>query len=132
MSYTVTCNTLVPKCLTGLQRELNALLGFLFTCERDEGLALQVEQILLTDQSAGVDLSAAEHVSYLAGDLHFVIGDELATPHDVDSHLQGCQDAFSGRWDIGTHTQRAIAFVHQFESALVGVAQHALAVHADV
>ncbi len=40
---------LVPQGLSGLQCELNALLSLLFTAERFEGLALQVEQVLLAD-----------------------------------------------------------------------------------
>ena len=43
---------LIPQAASGLQREGDPLLRFLFATEREEGFALEVEQILLANRSA--------------------------------------------------------------------------------
>ena len=78
---------LIPQRLPCLQRVLNPLLRLLFAAKRLEGLALQVEQVLFADQSAGVNVAAAEDFCDLGCDFDLMIADEFALAHDVYAHF---------------------------------------------
>src|SRR4051794_36860971 len=122
---------LIPQGLPRLQRVLNPLLRLLLTTQRLERLPLQIEQILFTHWSSRRDIPATEHLRNFAPDLHFMIAYVLALPHEMNPKLQRRQDALAGSGNIGSHYWRTVAFLHQFESATLGVGEQAFAVHSD-
>src|SRR4051812_34540045 len=71
----------IAQRLSRLQRVLDALLRLLLTAQRLEGLALEVEQVLLAYQRPRRDSAAAQDFRDFARNLHFVVADVLALPH---------------------------------------------------
>src|SRR6266576_3691909 len=122
----------ISQCLPRLQCVLDSFLSLLLTAERLEGFPLQVEQVLLADRSSGGDISATDNLRDLVAQLELVVGNELALPHQVDTHLERSQNVFPGRRNVRSHHRRLITSAHQFESAGFGVREQSLTIHRDV
>jgi len=122
----------IPQCLTSFQRVLNPFLGLALAAQRLECLAFEVEQVLFADRGCRGDVSAAQDFGHFVSNLHFVIGDVIALAHQVNAHLQGSENIFTGRPNIATRDWRFIAGVQEFQRACFSIRQHAFAVHGDV
>src|SRR6266487_4620336 len=96
----------ISQCFPRLQCVLDSFLSFLLTAKRLEGFSLQVEQVLLTDRSAGSDISAADNLGDLVAQFMLVVGNELALPHQVNAHLERCQNVLPGRRNVRSHHRR--------------------------
>src|ERR1700730_1052440 len=92
----------IPQRLARLQRELNSFLRLLLAAKRFEALALQIEDVLLAHRSAGSDVAAAQDFGDLCAQLHFVVGDEVALPHQVNAHLEPGEKILAGCWNVDT------------------------------
>ena len=90
------CRRLIPQRLAGFQRVLNSFLRFLFTAERFETFAFQVEDVLLAHRSAGRNVASAKDLRNLSGEFHLVLGDVLALAHQVNAHFESGENVFSG------------------------------------
>src|SRR5579864_1467725 len=73
----------VPQGLPGFQCVLDSLLRLALSAQRFEGLALEIEDVLLAHRSARSDVASAEHLGDLACELDLVIGDEISLAHEV-------------------------------------------------
>ena len=91
---------LVSERFSGLERKGDALLGFAFSAERQERLALKVEEILLADDGAGGNGASAQDVGNVVGDFLVVVADVVGLAHQVDAEFQRRQRAFAGSRDF--------------------------------
>src|SRR5579863_7351912 len=87
---------LIPQRLSGLEGEGDALLSFALAAEGDEGLALEVQQILLADESACSDPAAAENVGRPSRDLLIVLGSVACLAHQENSRFERGQRRCAG------------------------------------
>src|SRR6266849_510292 len=122
----------ISQRLHGFQGVLDSFLSFLLTAQRLEGFPLQVEQVLLADRSSGGDISATNNLGDLVAQLELVVADELALPHQVDTHLERSQNVFPGCRNVRSHHRRLITSAQQFEGASFGVREQSLTIHRDV
>ena len=61
-------NMLISERFAGFERVGDALLGFAFAAEGDEGFALQVKEVLFADELRGGERAAGQDVAEFAGD----------------------------------------------------------------
>src|SRR3989441_11004699 len=79
--------TLVPQGLTGFQSVGDALLGFLFAAEGDEGFAFEIEDVLFADQLWRGQRTAGKDVRQLAVYVCVIFRGVAAAEHHVDRDL---------------------------------------------
>ena len=103
---------LIPQRLPRLQRVLNPLLRLLLAAQGFKPLALQIENVLLAHRRTRCDTSAAQDLSDLRTQLHFVVSDKISLPHHVDAHLQRRQKVFAGSRNIGAGDRRLVSHHH--------------------
>src|SRR5579862_9955937 len=91
---------LVAQRLSGFQRERDAFLGFLFAAEGDEGLALEIENILLADQLCRGERTTGKNAGELARHNRVVFGCVAAAHQHVNGELGTSQELFSENFDL--------------------------------
>ena len=100
---------LVAQGLAGFQGELNSFLGFLFSAERFEAFAFQIQDVLLAYGGAGCEVAAANDVRDVVTDLYLVIRYKVALAHEIDAHFQGGKNVFAGGGDGGSWGRRLVS-----------------------
>src|SRR6266481_2264673 len=110
--------TLISQRFAGLQRMRDALLCFLFAAEGDEGLALEIENILFADQLRRSERAAGENVRELAADMGVVLRGISAAHHHVDGEFRTGKELFAEHFDLG----RLRAFLPACREGLVSAA----------
>src|SRR5579871_327126 len=100
LTMTASLMTLLPPSvsqrLAGFEREGNPLLGFPFAAQRQERLALEIEQILLAHGRAGRDAASAQHMRHFIGYVRIVLADKFSLAHGVDAELERGQHTLAG------------------------------------
>src|ERR1700693_3780857 len=95
---------LVAKWFTRFEGVGDALQGLAFAAEADEGLALEVEEVLLADQLRGGERAAGENIGELAPHDGVVFADEFAAEHHVDGELSAGKELLAENadgWRLG-------------------------------
>src|SRR6266513_5456964 len=91
---------LVAERLAGFQGVSDAFLGFLFSTERHEGFALEIQDILFADQLRRRQGTARQNVRELAADMRVVLGGIAAAEHHVDRELRTGKKSFAEYCDL--------------------------------
>jgi hypothetical protein len=86
----------LPNRLAGLHHAHDAFLGLGMVQQFHEGLALEVEQPLLADQAALIDVAAGHDAGDHLAQLEVVGGDEAAVTHVDQLHHDGADGITAG------------------------------------
>src|SRR5271165_3108715 len=78
----------------------DALLGFLFAAEGDEGFALEVEEVVFADQLGGGKRSTREDVGEFAGDMGIVIGSIASADLEVNCQFCSGKERLAENFDL--------------------------------
>src|SRR5438876_5936895 len=127
---------LVAERLAGFQGVSDAFLSLLFSAERDEGFALEIQDILFVDQLRRRQGTARQNVRELAADMRVVLGGIAPPEHHVDGELRAGKKLFAEYFDLSAARtflpagrQRLVAAPHQRQRGFLGVGDQAIAVH---
>src|SRR5271157_4470594 len=91
---------LVAQRLAGFERVGDAFLSLLLAAKRDEGFALQIQNVLFADQLRRRQRTACKNVGELPRHMRVVIGSVAAAHHQVDGHLCGGEERFAQHFDL--------------------------------
>src|ERR1700691_3357633 len=122
---------LISKRLAVLERESDALDRLGLSAKREEGLALQIEQRLLAQQSSWSNIAAGEHARHMRGYLRVMLTDVCAFAQQIDAELECRQNRLAGRGYVGPCNRRRVPGTHQAKGLGLGVAHQAAAIHRD-
>ena len=123
--------TSVPQRLVVQQHVLDAILRLRLAAQREECLALEVEDDLLGDRVADRGVATAQDVAHVGGDL-------LVVRRDLVGDLAGCAEhldrrqALATRDDEGLRQRRPVALLGERDRHPLGGPQLAVAVEFDV
>src|SRR5579885_1921567 len=121
---------LIPQGLSGFQHVLHALLGLRLAAQTQEGLPLQVEQVLFRDGLLAGDPAAAQHVGQLLSYYGIVLGDVLGLTSQVDAGLQQGIVGVAADADIGAG-HAGLPVRDQRKRQSLGVGDEPLRIHGD-
>src|SRR5579883_2589258 len=126
----------VAQRFAGFQGVGDALLGFLFATEGNEGFALEVENVLFANQLRGGERAAGENVGKLAGDVRVVIGSVAPAHQHVDGQLGGREERLAEDFDLRalrpflpTGRGGLPAAAREREGGLLSIPNEAFAIH---
>src|SRR5262245_45109407 len=123
--------TSVPQRLAGVERVLDARQRLRLGAQREERLALEVEEVLFADERGAGERSAGEDVRQLPADERVVIADPAGAVREMDAELEERFERRAADRNRGAEGGRLVAFGDARERERLGVREQTIAVHGD-